>query len=227
MGARGPKPKRIIFEKWTPNLAYAIGLIATDGCLSRPEFGYLIDLTSKDKEQLRNYCKCLGIPVTIGKKLSGTGKKSFRVQFKNFLFYEFLLRLGITPAKSKTLGPLLIPDEYFFDFLRGAFDGDGCSYSYWDKRWKSSFMFYMGFASASKKYIDWIRQNVFKFLKIYGHVTKDGNGVTYQLKYAKNDSIKLCKKLYYSKKVVCLQRKRLKIIKTLDIMGLSGRTIPV
>jgi hypothetical protein len=48
MGKKGPKPKRIIKEKWNANLAYAIGLIATDGCLSSD--GLLIDLTSKDRE---------------------------------------------------------------------------------------------------------------------------------------------------------------------------------
>ncbi len=35
--------------KWTANLAYAVGLITTDGCLSKD--GRHIDLTSKDLEQ--------------------------------------------------------------------------------------------------------------------------------------------------------------------------------
>lgn len=48
MGKRGPKPKKIIDETWRPNLAYAIGLIATDGYLSND--GLLVDLTSNDRE---------------------------------------------------------------------------------------------------------------------------------------------------------------------------------
>src|SRR2546423_10250786 len=32
---------------------------------------------------------------------------------------------GLTPAKSLTLRPLVIPDEYFAEFFRGCIDGDG------------------------------------------------------------------------------------------------------
>ena len=71
MGKRGPKPgfnaKRRISEKWSPQLAYAIGLLATDGCMS-PPFS-LIDLTSKDREQLENYRRCLGVDFQITKSI--------------------------------------------------------------------------------------------------------------------------------------------------------------
>jgi intein-encoded DNA endonuclease-like protein len=165
----GPKPKKIIEEKWTSELAYAIGLLTTDGCLSRKT--NLIDLTSKDTEQLTNFLKCLGIKLNIGQKLNGSGQTSSRVQFKNVIFYNFLIKIGLKPAKSRTLGPLKIPNKYFFDFLRGCFDGDGYSYSYWDPRWKSSFMFYIGFVSASRKFIYWIRKKINTSLKIKGHIT--------------------------------------------------------
>lgn len=51
-----------------------------------------------------------------------------------------------------------IPGKYFFDYLRGCFDGDGCFYSYWDPRWRSSHMFYLEFISASKNHIDWLQK---------------------------------------------------------------------
>lgn len=66
MGKRGPKPKQLVSERWSPGLAYAIGLLATDGCLSPP--GHLINLTSLDIEQLQNFCKCIGLEIHIGKK---------------------------------------------------------------------------------------------------------------------------------------------------------------
>lgn len=219
MGKRGPKPKRLVKTEWSANLAYAIGLLATDGCLLGD--GLLIDLTSKDKEQLLNFMKCLNVKIKIGKKFSGTGVRYWRVQFKNRLFYDFLLSIGFTPAKSKTIKKIDIPDNYFFDFLRGCFDGDGCFYSYWDKRWKSSFMFYTEFASASPKFIAWLRGEIFKRIYIRGHVTNDSKGSTLQLKYAKSDSLKLLKQMYHSSRVVCLTRKRLKIIKVFDKMDLS------
>ena len=78
-----------------------------------------------------------------------------------------------------------MPIKYFFDFLRGHFDGDGTFYSYWDPRWKSSYMFYTVFISASKRHIMWIRSMLSELAGITGHITKDQKKTVYQLKYAK------------------------------------------
>ncbi len=211
------KPQNKVRIKWSPEFAYAIGLLTTDGNLS-PD-GRHIDFTSKDREQLMNIKQCLSIKNKIGIKKSGLGKKSLHVQFGDINFYKFLLSIGLTPKKSKTLGVIGIPNKYFFDFLRGHFDGDGSFYSYFDPRWKSSFMFYTEFISASKKHIDWLRDQLFKFLKIKGHVTGNRYKIIYQLKYAKAESLKLLPKIYYSDGVICLSRKRLKIKKALGIIG--------
>ncbi len=212
----GTRPKRKVKIKWTPNFAYAIGLLTTDGNLSPT--GRHINLTSKDKEQILNLKHCLGIKNKIGKKSRGgsTEKKYYVIQFGDVLFYKFLLGIGIMPNKSKTLGKILIPNKYFFDFLRGHFDGDGTFYSYWDPRWRSSFMFYTVFISASKNHINWLREEIWKRLKIRGHVTGSGRkGTAYQLKYAKKESLKLLPKMYYNSRVLCLSRKKNKIQKVI------------
>ena len=216
---RGPKPKELIKIKWSGNFAYAMGLLATDGCLAND--GLLIDLTSKDKQQLENFMKCVGVRFKIGEKFSGKGNKCLRIQFKNRVFYDFLLSIGFTSAKSKTIKKINIPEEYFFDFLRGCLDGDGYTYSYWDPRWKSSYMLYVGFVSASKSFIDWIRKKTKKELDIWGHVTVvHGKSDYYQLKYAKKESIILLKRIYKEAEV-CLIRKRLKVEHAFVIVGES------
>ncbi|MEK7219414.1 MAG: hypothetical protein AAB687_01925 [Patescibacteria group bacterium] len=215
MGKRGPKPKKIIDTKWRADLAYAVGLIATDGCLSSD--GLLFDLTSKDKEQLLNFSKCLGVNFKIGNKWKKNGNKHLRIQFKNRLFYDFLLSVGLTPRKSLTMGKLKIPDKYFFDFLRGCFDGDGCFYSYWDPRWRSSHMFYLGFASASVKHLFWLQEEIQKRIYTKGHITGIKKNVFFQLKYAKKEAVEIIKKMYYTQDVICLSRKRIKIEKALIV----------
>lgn len=216
----GIKPKRRVHIKWSPEFAYAIGLLATDGCLLND--GRHIDITSKDVEQLKNVLLCLGIKNKIGKKSSGYGrdKKYPRIQFGDVVFYKFLLGIGLTPAKSKTIGALAIPDKYFFDFLRGSFDGDGCFYSYYDPRWKASFMFYVVFNSASKKHIDWLRGVLYRKLKVKGHITNDGRS-TFMLRYAKRESLRILRKMYHDSKAVCLKRKNLKIKRALAIVNLA------
>jgi hypothetical protein len=76
-------------------------------------------------------------------------------------------------------------------------------------------MFYTEFISASKKHIDWIREEIFYRIKIFGHITKAKKNSCYQLKYAKKESTILLRKLYYKKNLICLRRKRLKIKKIL------------
>lgn len=218
MGKRGPAPKGKVKIKWSANFAYAIGLLATDGCLYND--GRHMSLTTKDLEQAKNFKKCLGLKVKIGLKGSGSSKEKIyhTVQFGDILFYEFLYSIGLTCRKSLTMEKLAIPQEYFFDFLRGCFDGDGCFYSYWDPRWRSSHMFYLEFASASEKHVLWLQQEIEKRLHIMGHMAKAGRGGTlFQLKYAKKESMEIIKKMYYTPRVVCLSRKRIKIEKALKI----------
>ncbi|MEK7583154.1 MAG: hypothetical protein AAB483_02000 [Patescibacteria group bacterium] len=179
-----------------------------------------MSLTTKDIEQANNFVDCLGLTVKIGKKSRGYSeeKKYFHVQFGDVLFYRYLMEIGLTPAKSKTMGALKIPEEYFFDFLRGCFDGDGSFYSYMDPRWRSSFMFYTVFVSASLKHIQWLRETIKLHTGVSGHLTgKGGKGTAYQLKYAKGESLQLLPKMYYDKRVVCLSRKRLKIEKAIGM----------
>lgn len=204
--------------KWSPELTYAIGLITTDGNLS-PD-GRHIDFTSKDLEQIENFMRALNINIKIGRKTSSSSRRQcFRVQFGDKNFYNFLVNVGITPRKSKTINSVKIPQKYFFDFLRGHLDGDGTFFSYWDKRWKSSFMFYTIFYSASKAHIYWLRKEIFNLIGARGCTTKASTNSTYQLRYAKKESLKVLKKIYYKKKTVCLSRKRLKIEKVLAIIG--------
>ena len=170
MGRRGPKPKGKVKIRWSGNFAYAIGLIATDGNMRAS--GRHISFVSKDMEQIKNFLLALNIEAKLDKTFSGhKGAWAYRVQFGDVLFCDFLRSIGICPAKSLTIGELKISERYFFDFLRGCFDGDGCSYSYWDPRWKSSFMFYVGFASGSVSFVTWLQSMVTKLSNLRGHIS--------------------------------------------------------
>ncbi len=222
MGKQGAKPKGKVKIKWSSNFAYAVGLIVTDGCLSKD--GRHILFVSMETEQIDNYMTALGIQNIIGRTTSSfTTKKAFRVQFSDVLFYKFLLGIGLTPAKSLTIQEITVPDEYFFDFVRGCFDGDGSSYSYWDPRWKSSFMFYLSFASGSVVFVTWLQSTIAKFSGLHGHISmhkkKGGKNNYYQLRYSKYEAMKLARLMYKNKNSITLTRKYLKIKKSLDIVS--------
>ena len=206
MGEFGPRPEGKVNREWSSRLAYAIGLLASDGNLSKD--GRHIDFTSKDRDLVVTFSECLGINNKIGRKTSGyTGRKDyFRVQFGDVLFYGWLRGIGLGPNKSKTLRALRVPDKYFLDFLRGCFDGDGSIYAYWDLRWRSSYMFYSTFASASKPFIEWLRLKIGKLVKVEGKIHSGGNKVL-QLRFAKEGTRALFNRMFYSDNVPHLQRK--------------------
>jgi hypothetical protein len=213
------KPLGKVKIEWSPEFAYAIGLLVTDGCIYS---NYkTINLTSKDEEQIENFKRCLDISNKAIMKRGSfvNGKRYFHLQIGDVKFCAFLDGIGITPHKTKTIGIVDIPDEYFFDFLRGHHDGDGTFYSYWDPRWHSSFMFYTVFISASEKHILWIREKIEELIGIRGHITTTGKTPMFALKYAKHESLILLSEMYYNREVVCLSRKREKIEKALAIEG--------
>lgn len=218
MGLRGPKIKDWSSFKWTSDLAYCVGLIATDGCLIND--GRHINFTSSDIQLVKLFKKLLNRKNRIAYKTSSTSKKKCPfIQFGDVAFYKWLLNIGLIPKKSLILGSLLIPDKYYADFIRGCFDGDGSIYSYMDPRWASSHMFYISIVSCSKKFIDWMRKKCLELFKINGHISigkiKNRHNL-YQLRYAKNESLVLINNMYYDSQVPCLIRKKDKIKSILE-----------
>lgn len=196
-------------------MAYALGLLATDGSLSKD--GRHFDFTSKDKDLVMTFAKCLGLKNKIGRKKSGfTGRKNyFKIQFSDVNFFRWCLEIGLTPNKSKTIKAIVVPDKYFFDFLRGCFDGDGSIYSYWDSRWHSSHMFYLQFCSASLDFVMWLRSVIERLTGKRGEVINSTR--VWQLRFAKQGSLVIFKKMFHADNLPYLKRKFIKAQKIFKI----------
>jgi len=179
--------------KWSPEIAYAVGLITTDGNLS-PDERHLI-LVSKDLQLLRIFKRCLGLKNKIGLRRSGyTGRKDcHHVQFGNVILYKWLLNIG------------LIPNKYFFDFLRGHLDGDGCIRTFMDPVYPNSQRLYVNFNSASLYHIEWLRKKIKSLASIKGFIMK--NNTIFCITYAKKESLTLLSHLYPNRKIPLLKRK--------------------
>ena len=107
---------------WSPQIAYALGLMATDGNLSGRKGP--MSLVSRDIDQIETLRHCLQLEAPISRVRSSTGFLH-KVQWHDHDLYDWFLSVGLTPAKSRTIGPLAVPDELFADFFRGCIDGDG------------------------------------------------------------------------------------------------------
>lgn len=206
---------------WSKYIAYATGLIASDGCLSSD--GRHIDMTSVDLDQLANFQLAIGSAYKISEKFNSSSITAHRVQFSNVALYDFFVKVGLTPNKSKTIGELNVPDEFYADFLRGVFDGDGTTYGYFDKRWRSSFLYYVSITSASIEFLRFLSEQNFRLIHTSGTSIRKGTR-SFSLAYAKEDSLKLYNYIYYSPDTIYLERKKNKFknfieIDRLDIIG--------
>ncbi len=221
---RGPHVDRGLQYEWSPELAYAVGLITTDGNLSGD--GRHLTMTSADYELLQTFCNCLGLQVSIGKQGGSFDPTGiiYRVRWGDVRFYNWLLDIGLMPAKSLRLGQLEVPDEYFADFLRGCIDGDGSIVTYDDhyNTFKSEKYVYerlvVSLVSGSRPFLDWLHQYLGHVLQIRGGVyeRRKDRSTYWMLKYMMNDSIRLLKWIYYAPDVLCLARKRDKALPFLN-----------
>lgn len=118
------------------------------------------------------------------------------MEFGSILFYNWLLSIGLTPRKSHTIGPLTIPNQYYADFIRGLFDGDGTLYYYKDIRWKRSLSVYLEISSASHTFICWLQNNLRRLYGIEGSVRDLGKDRVYLLRFAKLETLQLLSIMY-------------------------------
>ena len=171
---RGRLPIPSSSAAWSSELAYAIGLIATDGTLSRD--GRHLAITSKDRDLLELIRACLRLTNSIRPSANGRGQIYHRMQWSNRVFYDWLRSIGLTPAKTFTLGPVAIPEEYFPDFFRGCIDGDGSVVVYTDRyhaHKNSRYVYkrlYVRLVSASCPFLAWIRTELRRMVGVHGSV---------------------------------------------------------
>lgn len=193
------------FNKENELFAYFLGLIATDGHISKN--GNIIGLSSIDKELIDifiEYCK---------ENINNIYSKSPRIDNRNkkpVLKIEIccpelktkLIERGITPQKSKTIKSVKVCDSLFRHFLRGVIDGDG---SWSIDKTNNRIVFCI--CSGSNEFLNFIRGKLetldFKTVKI-----RWGNGSrVYFLSISTKEYIKLILLLYQDAKYF-LTRKR-------------------
>ncbi|KKL45892.1 hypothetical protein LCGC14_2351050, partial [marine sediment metagenome] len=105
---------------WGDNTAYVLGLFCADGNMSKSSNNINICLHKNDAYLIKKIYNIMGSThrVYYDKNVA-----KFCVDNKHL--YNDLLKLGITPNKSKTLKCPNIPKEFVPHFIRGVMDGDG------------------------------------------------------------------------------------------------------
>ena len=188
---------REFFKTWSPQMAYALGLLYTDGnimCHKGKNKTYKrFSFSQTDNQLFNTFCNILSFS---GKTYINKKNNCNTIMISNIDMVNDLERLGLHPNKSFTIKFPNIPTEYLPHFIRGIFDGDGCK-----TKQKVSII------SASKEFIDSISQVLFnndinnyvyskkyhtvviskqsEMKKFFDFIYKDKGDIYFEKKYAK------------------------------------------
>jgi hypothetical protein len=200
--------------EWSSQMAYLVGLTATDGCLITGRRA--INFKSADWQLVETYLRILGRTNRIGLEKTRAGGVVYKSQFSDSRLYRWLQSIGLTPRKSLTLGAIDVPDEFLCPLVRGLLDGDGNITNHvWkaDTTRRSDYYYEWlrtRFVSASHAHLDWLKARLHDRLGLHGWIwwnDKQGHGIGV-LSYGKHDTIKLLGWLYADREAPCLLRKR-------------------
>ena len=125
------------FKTWSSKMAYVLGVIFTDGNLllgSERDSDYKargsrLSIAQKEPELLEKVLALMECSAIIyrGKQVL-TGNSICQFNIASDELYDDLLKLGVTPKKSRTMQFPQVPEPYVRHFIRGCWDGDGSVY---------------------------------------------------------------------------------------------------
>jgi hypothetical protein len=202
--------------EWSDMMAYVVGLMATDGNLSKD--GRHLAFDSGDLQLIHTFLSCLGHPYAHTRSKQGElGGIGYQAAFSDVRFHRWLRGIGLMPRKSLVLGGIDVPDAHLPSLLRGLFEGDGHVQNFVHRPTPSTYPDYeyerlwVFFNSASRPHLQWIKSRVETLLGLRGYIerlkTKPGRHHFFRLKYGKHGSIALLRTMYPSATVPKLERK--------------------
>lgn len=214
------------FKKWTPKMAYMLGYFTADGCMFvNPRGSHFIEFTSVDEEQIKRVKEMMQSLHTIGRRIlkNPKWKTKYCLQIGSKAIFNNLLKLGLTPRKSKTIKLPKVPKKYFSHFVRGYFDGDGCVVfaKYFRKdRGKWAHAFHTRFTSGNKMFLKKLQEKLKQCAAVNGGSLIDKKDNFFELSFSTNDSRKLSPFFYRDVQDGCfLTRKYNKFQEALKILG--------
>ena len=194
------------FDIETSDMAYILGILASDGSVSKRENEIKLSFSSVDRDFL----------VSLREKIGGrpikdyTTQKGFEVSSWSFTsqhIKEKLSEYNIIPAKTFTFKfPTKLSKKYWKDFIRGYFDGDGSIST------AGSYSIRFQICSATKdvleKTVDFFEENGVPRTSILEQ-TKNRKSPLYYIQYSSVPTRMIYNILYYEN-CLCLSRKKQK-----------------
>lgn len=196
----------------SPSKAYWLGFLYADGYIvdnsKTRNYELGIELDYKDRYILEALSNELGnvhkiINRSRTKEYNGyvftTNTSVIRIYSKEIV--KDLERLGVVQNKTNSVIYPNYNEKYFFDFLRGYLDGDGCISI--NKRGN----LLVSFTCSNREFLKTIQNIILKKLSIAGNIYKENDKKFKLMYFRKSDIPKLLSKIYYDPTSIMLLRK--------------------
>lgn len=192
-------------------MSYILGFLYADGNISKTKRGtHFVAIYTADKHILVAMRKCFLSDHKISERKSATGTV-YRIQVGSKEWFSDVGKLGLFPNKTMRMQLPIVPNEYFGDFIRGYFDGDGNVWSgLINKHRKTPTKILQAvFTSGSHEYLKSLCETL-QSKGIQGgslYVPKKGNYA--RLVLSSKDALKLYKIMYNAPHKLFLKRKKI------------------
>lgn len=186
------------FKTWSPEMAWVLGLMFTDGNVWAEGKWLKSSLASNDYDMLEQVKQIVQVPNGIYLK---KGTNTYILRLGGSDISRDLIALGCTTKKSLTLQFPNIEERYVADFVRGLWDGDGSIIFNTVKYGKLlSTSYITGSESFAKQLVMRIERAVGIEVVIQSVKQTEGWGkqIKYVIRYRKRKSIRLLNWMYAS-----------------------------
>lgn len=213
----------------TPEKAYIIGFLASDGTINTSHKSYFariavkytdVDILEKIKEVMNITSKITYSEEEVTFPQGGTTiAKMSKLNFYGKELIGDLISYGLTPNKTLNLkiDYKRIPDEFIRDYLRGLWDGDGC-FGIYDKKANSSRTYEVGYI-GSKELLNDIKDIILKKFplhKVNIWHAKECNENIFRLGLARRDDFVEFLDFLYKDATIYLDRKYQKYLDCME-----------
>ena len=202
-----------MFEQLTSDKAYLLGFISADGNVHNTTLR--IELQHRDYNLLVKFCdvfKSSGFTPHLQEISKQIGNNQYsRLGIYSRALVEELKLFNITPNKSFTISVPDIQEDFWPDYIRGVFDGDGSIY--YKERKDYEPMLQIELCSASLEFLQAINIMVSKIAEVSAKNIRTrykGNRTNplYCIAWYSNDAFSILHHLYYDDTSLFLDRKR-------------------
>ncbi len=198
------------FDELNPTNVYLMGFLAADGSIQK-DGGIKIGLSTIDKPFLEKVRAILHSNYPIRDYLTKDGFSVSEFIFRSEKIKQKLAQYGIVNNKTKTfVFPYNIPKEFYIDFIRGYFDGDG-TFCLAGQYCRASLC---GYNQEFLQSVVNILENQYNIPRV--KIQKDNRGNTYYFQYSQTSAKKLYELFYKASPALYLPRKYDKCLQLFD-----------